>query len=501
LNVTGATFFGLPVIVVGHNEQIAWSMTLNDTDVFDLFEEKLDPANSRRYVYEREKERMTTNRIKIKVRKGDSSYEVERELLYTHHGPVLKSMEGWAYSARSSVMDIVGTLAQLHAMNKAVDVEEFRRIMTHLELPLFNVMYADRQNELFYVFNARTPQRAGTFDWRSPVPGWASETEWGRILPFERLPQVANPVAGFMQNCNVAPDLITIDSGLNPDDYPQFMGWGTFNDRGRRAMTWLSAHSDITVEEMKRLARDTYLIAAEELKGTILAAYNHSWHEIYDPDGSLAGAIEVLRDWDNRATVDSRGTLLFCIWKTRFDPLILQIPTDQRSDTLVRERLALEALRMAAEFMITTYGSVDVPWGEVHVLVRGEALIPSGGSPPNTSALHTTWSEMGDDGLFRVAGGSAFTMVVDLSSEMKSYSIVPFGSSENSDSPHYSDQAVMNGSGGLKASRLTRDEVYFDITSVDRVPLDIEEAAREAYRAMWKRDQIVVEEADTSGVD
>ncbi|MBB29322.1 MAG: hypothetical protein CME25_10535 [Gemmatimonadetes bacterium] len=501
MNVAGATFFGLPVIAVGHNDQIAWSMTLNETDVFDMFEEKLDQANSRRYVYEREKERMTANRVKIKVWKGDTTYDVKRELLYTHHGPVLKSVEGWAYSARSSMMDIVGTLAQLYAMNKAVDVEAFKRILSNLEVPLFNVMYADRQNELFYVYNTRTPQRAGTFDWRSPVPGWASETEWGRIIPFDRLPQVSNPIAGFMQNCNVAPDLITMDTDLNPDDYPQILGWGTFNDRGRRTMARLSTQSDVSLEDMQRLARDTYLIAAEELKGTILAAYNHSWHEIYDPAGILASAVEVLRNWDNRATAESKGALLFCIWKTRFDPLILQIPADQRSDNQVRERLALEALRMATEFLVSTYGRVDVPWGEVHVLERGEALFPSSGSPPQTSALHTTWSKMGDDGLYRVTGGSAFTMVVDLSPDMKAFSIVPFGSSENVNSKHFSDQAPIYGAGAFKRTRLTQDEVYFDITAVDQVPLNIEEAEIEAYRAVWKRDRVLMEKADTTDVN
>ena len=501
LDVTGAAFFGLPVIAVGHNRQIAWSMTLNDTDVFDLYEEKLDQANSRRYVYQREKERMTSNRVKIRVRKGESYYEVERELLYTHHGPVLKMVEGWAYAARSSVMDVVGTIAQLHAMNRAEDVDEFRRILSNLELPLFHVMYADKQNELLYVFNSRSPQRAGTFDWRSPVPGWAAETEWGRILPFDRLPFIANPDAGFMQNCNVAPDQVTIDSGLRPDDFPHFLGWGGFNDRARRTMTWLSAHERISVDDMKALARDSYLIAAEELKGTVLAAYNHAWHDLYDPDGSLARAVEVLRSWDNRATVESQGTLLFSIWKARFDPLVRQIPMAQRSDLQVREKLALEALRMATEFMVSTYGSVDVPWGQVHVIERGDQRFPSAGSPPQTSALHTTWSTMGDDGMFRVAGGSAFTMVVDLSDKLESFSVVPYGSSDNQASPHFGDQAGMHGRGGLKPSRLTEDEIYLNMTSVRPVPLSIEEAAVEIYRAVWKQDRMMADPVDSVEVD
>ena len=92
-------------------------------------------------------------------------------------------------------------------------------------------------------------------------------------------------------------------------------------------------------------------------------------------------------------------------------------------------------------------------------------------------------------------------MVVDLSSDMKAFSIVPFGSSENVNSKHFSDQAPIYGAGAFKRTRLTQDEVYFDITAVDQVPLTIEEAGIEAYRAVWKRDRVLMEKADTTDVN
>ncbi len=489
-NVAGATFFGMPVISVGHNGRIAWSMTANDADVFDLYEEKLDPANPRRYLYEREKQRMSSRRVRIPVR-GETGVhemgEIRREFLYTHHGPVYRTMDEWAYSARSTAQELSNTIGQLHAMGRASGLEDFQKALRAMQLPVFNVMYADADGNLFYVFNARCPLRVESFDWRLPVPGWTAETEWHGILKYSQLPQLTNPATGFMQNCNVGAHLVTVESGLDPERFAANLTRGGMNNRGRRALSWLSAHSRVGVNDMLALARDPYLISAEEKKGIILRAYNRTWHEVYDPDGLLARAVHLLRSWDNRATAKSVGTLLFTLWQDRFDPLLERSPPDQRNDVLVLEKLSLEALRMTVEYMRATYGRLDVPWGDVHVIERGDRTHPVGGSPPGSEALHSTWAEEGEDGRYRVTGGSAFTMVVHLSEPVEAWSLVPYGSSEDPDSPHFDDQAAMQAGKGLKRMAFSEAEIYADLESVLRVPLSPEEAERTTLRVMWKR--------------
>ena len=497
--VAGVAFFGLPVIVAGHTDQFAWSLAVSDADIFDLYEEKLDPANPRRYVYEQEKERMTSQRVKIRVRQETGFREVERELLYTHHGPVYRTVEGWAYAGRTTVQDVVNPIGQLYGMSRAENMEAFQRQLGQLQLPAFHVMYADTTGRLYYAFSARSPSRAAKFDWRSPVPGWVGDTEWSRVLAFDRLPQVLDPPADFLVNCNTAPHLVTVDSGLDPTAFPAGLGWGTFNDRGRRIMAHLVSHSDLTVEKMKALARDEYLIAAEELKGTVLRAYNRAWQNIYDPEGRLALAVDLLREWDNRATADSRATLLFSVWKMRYDPLVKRLPEQQQLDVVVREKLALEALRMAVEYMMAMYGRLDVAWGEVHVVERGGQQFPTGGSPQGTDALHTTWSEQGVDGLFRVHGGSAFTMVVELAHPVRAWSVHAYGNSEDSTSVHYSDQAVLHKGAELKRTRFAEEEVLFGITSALQVPLLPEEVERERFQIMWHAQQSEVDSTDVTG--
>ncbi|MDE2888653.1 MAG: penicillin acylase family protein [Gemmatimonadota bacterium] len=503
LNVAGVTLFGIPVILAGHNGQMAWSMAANEADVFDLYELKLDRANRRRYVFEKEKRRMSSRRVQIRVRDSQGIREVERELLYSHHGPIYKAGDDWAYAGRCSAEEVVNTIGQFYAINRARDPDAFESALGMLQLPIFHVLYGDVEGRMLYVYSARSPVRSEEFDWQRPVPGWVPDTEWRGIMDYERLPRILNPQADFLQNCNVAPDFVTHNSGLKPAEFPPYMGWGGLDDRGQRLLTWLSANRKATMRQLKELARDPYLIVAEELKGIVLRAYNRTWWEIYDPERQLAFAVELLRGWNNRASVDSRATLLFTEWKARFYELGSGLPPEQLDRLPVLEKLALDALRMSVEHMMTTYGRLDVPWGEVHVIQRGERRFPVGGSAPGTQSLHTTWSLPDADGLFRVEGGSAYTMVVELADPVQSWSLQSHGNSEDPDSDNYHDQAAMQATGELKRFRLDNEEIHADLRSVVTVPLEQADVDREQFRIRWRSksalEEMVEPETDDGG--
>ena len=503
LNVAGVTMFGIPVILAGHNRHMAWSLAANEADVFDLYELKLDSANRRRYVFEKEKRRMSSQRVRIRVGEPHGVRVVERELLYSHHGPIYKAGNEWAYAGRCSAEEVVNTIGQLYAINRARDPDAFESALRELQLPMFHVLYGDVDGRMLYVYSARSPARAEEFDWQRPVPGWVPDTEWRTIVAYDRLPRILNPQADFLQNCNVSPDFVTHNSGLRPADFPPFMGWGGLDHRGQRLLSWLSANRNATLRQLKELARDPYLIAAEELKGIILRAYNRTWWEIYDPERQLAFAVELLRGWDNRASVDSRATLLFTEWKARYDRLGSDLPPEQLDRLPVLEKLALDALRMTVEHLMATYGRLDVPWGEVHVIQRGERRFPVGGSAPGTQALHTTWSVPDEDGLFRVEGGSAYTMVVALADPIRSWSLQSHGNSEDPESDNYHDQASMQATGELKRFLTDNEEIHADLRSVVTVPLEQADVVREQFRIRWKLksalEEMVEAEPDDGG--
>jgi acyl-homoserine-lactone acylase len=485
LNVSGATFYGWPVIVTGHTDRIAWSFTANDADVFDLYEEKLDPANPRRYVFEREKQRISTRRERIRVRTDLGVEEVERELLYSHHGPIYKVIDNWAYAARTTADDVTDVVGQLYQINRATDLRGFRAALARLEIPVFNATYADAEGNIYYVFLSRTPIRAEKFDWRRPVPGWTKDTDWGGVLPFSQLPQVVNPAAGFLLNCNTPPDAVTLGNALERSAFPSYLGWGAMNDRGRRSLTWLASRPVVSMEEMIAFSKDEYLLSAEELKGFILRAYNQNWRELYDPDARVARAISVLRNWDGRASVDSRAVVLFSIWKARFDELHAQLAVPQRQDMKIIERLALEALQGAVAYLNSTFGRVDVRWGEVHQVRRGERSYGVGGAPPGTDAIHQLWSDVQPDGTYMIQGGAAFTSVIALSTPPVAWTALPFGNSEDPTSRHYSDQAELQRGNHLKRTWIEDADVVANVTSVQTVPYVDEALEIERLRAWW----------------
>ena len=494
MDVSGATFFGWPVIVVGHTNRIAWSFTSNDADIFDLYEEKLDPANPRRYLFEREKLRLSSRRERVRVRTEFGVEEVERELQYSHHGPVYKVVDQWAYAARTSADDVTDVIDQLYQVNRATDLRLFRAALSRLQIPLFNATYADVDGNIYYVFLSRTPIRAEKFDWRNPVPGWSKETDWGGILPFSQLPQVVNPDRGFLQNCNTPPDAVTPTVSLERSGFPSYLGWGSMNDRGRRTLTWLSSTPVVSVEQAIDFARDEYLLSAEELKAFILRAYNGNWQELYDPESLLATAISTLRDWDNHASVDSRGALLFATWKARYDDLYAQLAAEQRTDLNVLERLALEALQGSVAYLRSTFGRVDVRLREVHRVVRGDRSYPVGGTPPGTVALHQMWSTLRSDGAFEIWGGSAYTSVISLSSPPAAWTALHFGNSEDPGSPHYADQAELQTGNRLKQTWMADEDVLANVTNIRTVPYRGEALELERLRAWWShRRQIAPE--------
>ncbi len=485
LNVMGATFFGLPVIFAGHNDHIAWSMSKNDIDVFDVYEERLDPLNPRRYFYGDEQRRVVSRRVKIGIHSEEGMREVERDFLYTDHGPVYKTVGNWAYSARTSVENRVDAIGQLLAMNRAVSLGAFQQALSLMELPVFNVIYGDVTGEIFYVFNGRCPVRSEDFDWRAPVPGWMPETEWRGVIAFSQLPQVHNPASGFLQNCSVSPDVVAIDSGLKRDDFPSFLGWGTPNYRAQRIASYLLTHQNIAAGDMQILLRDNYILDAEEYKGLIFRAYNRAWPVLHDPNWEVGKAVQILRAWDNRARLESVGTLLFSIWKARFDASFAQVP--QQSDTFVREKVALEALQQAVAYVTTTYGRLDVPWGQVHYLKRGDRTFPMSGAPFGTEALHQTLTQIEADGTMAIEGGSAFAMVVSLVQPVQSWSVLTYGNSEDPESPHYDDQADLQHRNTFKKTIFTTGDLQPVLTGLTTVPYEPEEAERQSLKALWRK--------------
>ena len=225
-DVTGYTFAGMPGVVIGHNQSIAWGMTNSGVDVTDLYLEKLSGEG---YLYDGTVKPFKTREETIKVAGGASKTIVVRE---TNNGPLLSDRndelvkvgkkasvdtaapdrgDGYGIALRWTALDPGTSMDAVFAMDKASDWSEFRSAATLFDVPSQNLVYADKEN-IGYTLPGRIPTRAKKDDGSIPAPGWDSSYKWTGYIPQDALPYEYNPERGYIVTANQAV--------IDPDKYP-----------------------------------------------------------------------------------------------------------------------------------------------------------------------------------------------------------------------------------------------------------------------------------------
>lgn len=433
INVAGATLFGLPAVIIGFNEHIAWTMTANSPDTADVYQEKIKKeGNAYYYLYDEEWTKIKEKKVEIKIEEE----KIRIVLYYTHHGPVIAFDEEnqSAYSAKLSTVDECGMIEQMLSTNSASNLEEFKTALSLQQFVRWNIIYGDVTGNIYYVYNARVGIRDETFDWSNPVPGWTSDTEWKGIYPFDELPQAENPEEGFFQNCNVAPWFINGASSIEKV-YPEYlvpdnpMGY-----RGQRATALLSQDALFTIEDMMSFSLDTYSLLAEERISSLQIDESSL-------DDTTRGALELLKNWDFKAEKTNKEPLLFITWSNKGE--------------------TAGALKEAVQYLEETYGRYDVLWGDVHVVKRGNTYPVSG-----SSFLQTLFMTGGDISTVEYCDhGSSYLLFVELGTPVTAWSVRPLGQSEDITSPHYADMTELYSRNQYKQFFFTEEDILTHLES------------------------------------
>lgn len=442
-DMVGGLFPGAPVLLHGHNRHLGWAHTVNTPDLIDVYRLEIDPDDPGRYRFDGAWRELEVREAPIEVALwGPVSWTFEREVLWSVHGPVVRRPHG-TYALRFAGFGDVGAVQQWYRMNKATDFASWQAAMRALAVPMFNTVYADRAGNVSYLYGGRLPVRAPGHDWQGVVAGDRSETIWTEYLPFERLPQVHNPAAGFVLSCNNTPFQSTAGAdNPRPEDYPATLGIEThMTNRALRALALLGGDPSITADELLAYKFDMTYAPGSRVAGfveQVLAAPAPT-------DPLLAEAIALLRAWDLSTAPESQQAALAIL---AFAPWIRKHGQSVDTATL------LDALSGAARTLQTHHGRLDVPWGAVNRLRRGSVDLPLGGGPDILHAIN------GDliDGRLIGSGGDSHILVVrwDAQGGLTSRSVHQFGAATRDQrSSHYADQAP------LFASRQLRD-VWLD---------------------------------------
>jgi len=297
-DVAGVTMPGVPGVILGRNQRVAWGATNVHDDCADLYVEEFDPAHPDRYRVGEGWETVTVREEPIRVRTGmlSSSWRtVEHRVRVTRHGPLVP-VRGRLYALRWTSLDDTPDLPAFFLMDRAQSWEEFREGLRVFAGPSQNFVYADADGRIAWYSAGRIPlRRAG--DGSRPYRGAASDGDWVGFVPFDELPHVVDPPAGRV---------VTANSRTTGTDYPYRISRGGIPPwRTATLLADLEQRDGWTADDMVRLQAEHFSIPHRDLARALLeAAARHKGDTVWDD------VMMEMSGWDGRLETTSRPAAL-----------------------------------------------------------------------------------------------------------------------------------------------------------------------------------------------
>ncbi len=483
-NFMGAAFYGSPTLALGHNDRLGWTLVTNKPDIADLWEVRFThPTDRLSYEYDggwrQAEERTETIRVRKAGRPEDRTYTFRK----THHGPVVQSEDGQRMVA-AQVCGLFESvpLRQSLRMFRARNLEEFRTALAPMQMLFMNLIYGDSDGNIWFLYNGRVPRRNPKFDWSQPVDGGNPASEWLGVHELDELPQVLNPAAGFLQNCNSTPWEVTDGDNPRGDGFPPYMvGDGDVRTRrSLRSLEILRGTSNIGFDNWKRAAFDTEVYWARHELPRYAAALEKLKIDAPAAAARVAPYLDHLLAWDCRITAESTAAALCHAWYE-----LLHGPgypgEVMRAQFRDDEAAQLRALVRAGETLESLHGDWRVAYGDVYRMQRQPrvadlidvrfddralSLPCAGGHGPMGVAFTQYYAPsivipfVEPQRLrYGVAGASYLAAWEFLPEGVRGASLVPFGVSGDAGSPHSFDQARLFSEQRMKPERFTEQQV------------------------------------------
>lgn len=450
LNILGGLFPGAPCVLHGVNENLGWAHTVNYQDKIDVYQLQMNSANKNQYMFDGKWTDLEVKKVKLKV-KG-VPVAVKRDAYWSKYGAAIKTYKGVFAIRFAGNMDITA-LEQWYEMDKAKNFTEFQKALERTGIPMFNVMYADRFDTIFYVSNGRMPVRnpSPEYNWRSTLPGNTSKTLWTEFYPFSYLPQYINPQSGYLYNTNHSPFIATAKSdNLDSNKYDRNVGWETYNNnRSVRFSELIAANSKLDFETFKRIKFDRELPSQLQYRYKIDSIYNMATKDYPD----IAQLLTTMQQWNKRGDADSKGAGIFFLMYYRIREQLAGRPERY----LTTNELAA-TLRYAKDYAMQHFGKPILELGELQKLVRGKDEQPLSGIPDVLAAMSAVPYK---DGKYKNDYGDAYIELVRFPKNSLPVieSVVSFGASSHLDSKHFNDQEQMYLQQKTKHMTLDKTEV------------------------------------------
>lgn len=454
----GASFVGVPVLSIAFNDHLGWTHTVNTIDASDRYQLSLVDSG---YMLDGVRHAFKTKTAVIKVRQADGTLQEQNAVFeYSDQGPVVAVNKDKAYAIRIAGMENPDILYEWHQMGKAKDLKQFETALKMMQLPMFNVIYADAAGNILYLFDGNVPRRTEG-DWRfwhNTVDGTSSKYIWNQTLPYDSLPRLLNPGSGFIQNANDPPWNCTYPAQLDPRKYPAYMSPLFMDFRPQRAIEMMRSDSAITFKKLIGYKMNTEMEVADRFLPDLLKAVDQY------PDSDAVKGAAVLKQWDRRTDSSSRGAVLFARWYDKIrDTLFVHRweaadPLETPSG-LKNLRVVVDLFSQAVREVEKAYGSLDVPWGNVYRVRINQADVAGSGGDGRYGIYRVLNYQRDNSGKFWASGGDTYVAVTEFGDKVRAEVLLSYGNASQPGSKHACDQLSFLSQEKLRPAWLTKEEI------------------------------------------
>ena len=432
-NALGGLLAGGPCILHGVNEHLGWAHTVNLCDRVDIFQLQMNPKNNDQYMYDGQWVELEKKKVRLQI-KG-VPIPVNRDLFWSKYGATMKNDQG-VFAIRLGANMEIRALEQWYKMNKASNFTQFYEAISLQGLSMFNIMYADRYDTIFYINNALMPVRnpSPQYDWKKTIPGNSSATLWTSFRGIKELPQYVNPGSGYLYNTNHSSFSATAPShNLQAGRFPAEDGWE--NNQNNRSVRFqeLMPEGKLDFKTFYKMKFDRQLPAKLQYMYGVdtLFLMKPSDYPVYDT------LLRNLQAWDKKGEANSKGAGAFLM----VYEAVSSAYRGKDPQTLTTEE-CVRVLQTVQQNMRKNYGTTDLRLGDIQKLVRGEKSFPGPGLP---DLLAPEWSVQQKDFTRKITGGDAYVAMVRFPKTGLPIieTVNTYGASAKAGSPHFDDQVPL----------------------------------------------------------
>jgi penicillin amidase len=459
-NVAGMTYVGMPAIMFGRNEQVAWGITNNICSLRDLYQERDSDDHPGCFEYDSNWEPARELTETIVVRDAD---DVACSVRFSRNGPIVDDIlpapanELGPVSLNWLGMSQGGWLTSLLDMDRASSVAELKEAMRPWHVPTFGLVLADSDGGIGFHASGRIPVRSRSE--RAFRRGWDPEDQWQGLIPFDEMPSFVNPDRGWIASAN---------NRIAPDDFPHRMygGWVS-GCRGQRIREMIESRETVSADDMRDMQQDALNLRAAKLVPILI-------RELDAADDDVQQAVAILGSWNGVSSSESVAATIFNVFYSRWcvtvsnarftgetagllakgvDPCATRLLESDPHGWFPngsRQLRLRETFAATLEYLEDRFGPnmSAWSWGQLHVMplrhvlsARGDLgqLLDHGGAGVRGDMLTVCNTGGGPDWI--AASGAGYRMVADLNSSPPVLRAVDAQSqSGQPGSPHYSDQ-------------------------------------------------------------